>query len=79
VGVLGHWDHDRGMFFGQFYDVIIRSNAPIFWLTIFLVSKREYALLEPLLEFLAFLVQKLRQKFPNMTGNSKGICGDFPN
>jgi len=25
-------DHDRGMFFGYFYDVIIRSHAPIFWL-----------------------------------------------
>jgi len=34
-GVLGQWDHDRGMFFGQLYDVIIRFHAPIFWLAVF--------------------------------------------
>jgi len=37
--------------------------VPIFWLAIFLVSKPEYAFLEPLIEFLALLVQKLCQKY----------------
>jgi len=37
--------------------------VPIFWLAIFLVSKQEYAFLEPLIEFLVFLVQKLCQKY----------------
>jgi len=63
---LGQWDDDRGMFFGELYDVIMRSHAPIFWLAAFLDSRREYAFLEPLIEWaLAFLVQKLGQK----TGN----------
>jgi len=34
-GVLGQWDHDRGMFFGELYDVIIQSHMPIFWLEVF--------------------------------------------
>jgi len=50
------------MFFGELYDVIIRSHAPIFWLAVFLESRPEYAFLEPLIEFLAFLVLKLGQK-----------------
>jgi len=53
------------MFFGELYDVIIRSHAPIFWLAVFLDSKAEYAFSEPLIEFLAFLVQKLGQKTSN--------------
>jgi len=64
-GVLGQWDHDKGMFFGELYDVIIRSHAPIFWLAVLLDSRQEYAFLEPLVEFLAFLVQKLGQKSAN--------------
>jgi len=44
------------------YDVIIRSHAPIFWLAVFLDSRAEYAFLEPLIEFLAFLFLKLGQK-----------------
>jgi len=54
------------MFFGQFYDVIILSHAPIFWLALFLDSRPEYAFLEHLIEFLAFLVQKLGQKTVNL-------------
>jgi len=50
------------MFFGSLYDVIIRSHAPILWLAAFSDSRAEYAFLEPLIEFLAFLVQKLGQK-----------------
>jgi len=65
VGVLGQWDHDRGMFFGYLYDVIIRSHAPIFWFAVFFYSMEENASLEPLIEFLAFLVQKLGQKTAN--------------
>jgi len=52
----------QGMFFCELYDVIIRSNAPIFWLAVFLDFWQEYMFLEPLIEFLAFLVQKLGQK-----------------
>jgi len=62
---LGQWDHDRGMFFGSLYDVVIRSHAPIFWLAVFLDSRAEYAFLQPLIYFLAFLVQKLGQKAAN--------------
>jgi len=53
------------MFFGELHDVIIRSHLPIFWLTIFLDSRREYVFLEPLIKFLAFLVQKSGQKTAN--------------
>jgi len=53
------------MFFGELYDVIDRSHAPIFWLAVVLDSRREYAFVEPLIEFLAFLVQKLGQKTAN--------------
>ena len=67
-GVLGPWDHDWGMFFGYFYDVFMRSYPPIFWLEIFLDSRLEYESLEPLVEFLAFLLQKLCQKIPNISG-----------
>jgi len=34
---------------------------PIFWLAVFLDSRAEYTFLEPLIEFLVFLVQKLGQ------------------
>jgi len=53
------------MFFGELYDVIIQSHAPIFWLAVFLDSSAEYPFLEPLIEFLAFLVQMLGQKTAN--------------
>jgi len=56
LGGLDQWDHDRDMFFGELYNVIIRSHAPIFWLAVFLDSRRKYAFLEPLIEFLAFLI-----------------------
>jgi len=59
---LRQWDPDRDMFFGSLYDVLIRSHAPILWLAAFSDSRAEYAFLEPLIEFLAFLVQKLGQK-----------------
>jgi len=58
-----------------FDDVIIRSNGPLLWLKVFLDSRLKYESLEPLIEFLAFLVQKLFQK------NSKyfrKFLGDFP-
>ena len=59
---MGQWDHDRGMFFSKLYHVIIRSHAPMFWLAVFFDSRAEYAFLEILIEFPAFLVQKLGQK-----------------
>jgi len=65
LGVLGQWDHDRDMFFGELYDVIIRSHAPIFRLAVFFDSRAEYAFLEPLIKLLAFVVQKLGQKTAN--------------
>jgi len=30
LGFLGQWEHDRGMLFGELYDVIIRSHTLIF-------------------------------------------------
>jgi len=50
------------MFFSKLYHVIIRSHAPMFWLAVFFDSRAEYAFLENLIEFPAFLVQKLGQK-----------------
>jgi len=41
----------------------------------FLDSRLKYAFLEPLIKFLAFLVKKLCQKFPNMSGIPKGLEG----
>jgi len=67
------------MFFGQLYDIIIQSHAPIFWLAVFLDSRREYTFLEPLIEFLAFLVQKLGPKQLIGKGLFSILLGDFPN
>jgi len=54
-----------GACFLVLYDVIIRSHALMFWLAVFFHSRREYAFLEPLSEFLQFLVQKLGQTTAN--------------
>jgi len=64
---MGWWDQDWGMFCGYFDDVIW-SNKPILWLKVFLDSRLEYESLEPLIEFLAFMIQKLRQKNSNISG-----------
>jgi len=50
------------MFCDYFDDVFTRSNEPILWLKVFLDSRLEYESLEPLIDFLAFLIQKLCQK-----------------
>jgi len=50
--------------------------VPIFWLAVFLDSRREYAFLEPLMEF---LVQKLGQKTAIGKGFFSILLGDFPN
>jgi len=42
-------------------------------------SRREYVFLEPLIEFLAFLVQNLGQKTANWQGAFLDTFGDFPN
>jgi len=46
-----------------------------------LVSKREYAFLGPLIEFLAFLVQKLCQKYSKygrkLRGDLQGLVAIF--
>jgi len=52
--------------------------VPILWLAVFLDSRAEYAFLEPLIEFLAFLVQKLGQKTANWYGVFLNIFGAFP-
>jgi len=56
---LGPWDHDWDMFLGHFYDTIIRSHVPIFWLEVVLDPRLEYEYFGLLIEFLAFLVQTL--------------------
>jgi len=45
----------------------------------FFDSTQEYKSLEPLIEFLAFLVQKLGQKNSKHFRNFLGDLGDFPN
>jgi len=52
--------------------------VPIFWLAVFLYSRTEYTFLEPLIEFLAFLVQKLGQKTANWYGAFLNTFGGFP-
>jgi len=47
------------------YDVIRGSNAQILCLKVLLDPGVEYEFLEPLVDFLAFLVPKLGQKEPN--------------
>jgi len=41
------------------------TNEPISWLKVFLDSKLQYEPLEGLMDFLAFLVQKLWQNMQN--------------
>jgi len=53
------------MFFGKLYDVIIQSTRQYFGSQYFLDSRPEYAFVEPLIEFLMFVVQKLGQKTTN--------------
>jgi len=45
------------------------------WLAVFFDSRLKYAFLEPLIKFLAFLVQKLCKNIPNMSGIPKGLQG----
>jgi len=78
MGVLGQWTHDGGLFFGKLYDVIIRSHATILWLAVLFDSRLKYAFFESLIKFLAFLVQKLCQKYSKYVRNSQGSSGDFP-
>ena len=58
LGFLYEW----GVFCGLFDDVIGRSNEPISWLKDLLDSRLLYKSSESLIDFLAFLVQKLCQK-----------------
>jgi len=53
------------MFLVNYIDFIIRYYTSIFWLAVFWDSRPKYTFLEPLFEFLAFLVQKLGQKTAN--------------
>ena len=75
MGVWGQWAHDGDLFFGYLYDVIIRSHAPILWLAVFLDSRLKYAFLEPLIKFLAFVVQKLCQKYSKHVRNFSKDAG----
>jgi len=52
---------------------------PIFWLAVFFYSRAEYTFLEPLIEFLAFLVQKLSQKQLIGKGLLSILLGVLPN
>jgi len=76
--VLGQGDHDGGMFFIYFNDVIIPSHAPIFWLAVFLDSRLKYESLKPLIKFLEFLVQKSRQKYSKYFRNVPRAFRGFP-
>jgi len=62
---FGPWPHDWRMFCEYSYDVNRISNAQILWLKVLLNPGLKYELLEPLIDFLAFLVPKLGQKEPN--------------
>jgi len=55
------------MFCEYSYDDIRGSSARIFWLKVLLDPALEYEFLEPLINFLAFLVPKLGQKEPNIS------------
>jgi len=52
-------------------------NAPILWLAVFMDSRLKYAFYEPLIKFLAFLVQKLCQKYSKYVRNFQGPSGDL--
>ena len=65
LGLFGPWPHDWRMFCEYCYNVIRGFNAQILWLKVLLDPGREYEFLEPLIDFLAFLVPKLGQKDPN--------------
>jgi len=52
-------------------------HAPVFWIAVFLDSSAEYAFSERLIEFLAFLVQKLGQKTANWQGAFLNTLGGF--
>jgi len=69
--------HDWSQFFGSFHDVIDRSNEPNLWLKVFWILGSN-ASLEPLIDFLAFLVQKLCQKSSKYFRNSLGDQWGFP-
>jgi len=53
------------MFCEYSYDVMRGSNARILWLKVLFDPGVEYEFLEPLIDFLPFLVPKLGQKDPN--------------
>jgi len=73
--VFVQWAHDGECFLVELYDVIIRSHVPILWLAVFLDSRLKYTFLEPLIKFVAFLVQKLCQKYSKYVRNSQGLQG----
>jgi len=78
MGVWGQWARDGVLFLGYLYDVIIRSHGPILWLAVFLDAILKYAFLEPLIKFLAFLVQTLCQKYSKHVRNSPMASRGFP-
>ena len=73
---FGLWSHEWRMFCEYSYDVICGSNLRIMWLKVLLDPGVEYKFLEPLIDFLAFLIPKLGQKEPNPL---LIISGDFHN
>jgi len=66
------------MFCGYSDNLIGRSNEPILWLKVLLDSRLEYESLEPLIDFLAFLVSVML-KNSQYSRNFLRNVRDFPN
>jgi len=60
---------------GGFDDIIDLSNEPILWLKVLLNFWLWYESLEPLVDFLGFLVPKLWQKIRNISGFLEEVGG----
>jgi len=56
------------MFYGYIDDVIRRTNEPILRLKVLVDLRLQYESLESFTDFLVFLVPKLCQKVPNISG-----------
>ena len=76
----GFWAN--GLMMGVCFLLIIwrhhAIHAPVLWLAVFLDSWLKYAFLEPFIEFLAFLVQKLCQKYSKHVRNFPMTSRGFP-
>ena len=64
-GFVGLWPLGWGLFYDYSQDVIHGSDMRTLYLKVLLDSSLKYDSLEPLIDFLACLVQKLDQKTAN--------------